>query len=301
MKVGFIGTGDMGNPMAINVVKAGYDTVVNTRRQFRAQNILDAGASWAETARELGEQCEVVFTALPGPKQFEDVLTDPQNGLLAGLKPGSAIFDTTTNSPVVVKKVAELCQSKGVQLLDSPISGGSTGAAAGTLTFMVGGDRATFEKYLPVLEAMGKNLFHLGDVGTGCMAKLITQYVGYCNLITAAEGMLTGAKAGLDLGTLYKIMPVSAGSFRAFEPFFKMILQRDFGTEETGGVDMIAKDLMLGNELAEAVGAPHRMGEWAYAQYKKAQEEGLGGYALWAAVKPLEEMAGAEIKGEIKE
>ena len=301
MKVGFIGTGDMGNPMAINVVKAGYETIVNTRRQFRAQNILDAGAGWAESARALGEQCEVVFTALPGPKQFEEVLTDPENGLLAGLKPGSAIFDTTTNSPFVVRKVAELCQSKGVHLLDAPISGGSVGAAAGTLTFMVGGDKAVFEKYLPVLESMGKNLFYLGEVGTGCMAKLVTQYVGYCNLITAAEGMLTAAKAGLDLGTMYKIMPVSAGSFRSFEGFFKMILQRDFGTEETGGVDMIAKDLMLGNELAEAVGAPRRMGAWAYELFHQAQEQGMGDYSLTAIARILEGEAGVELKADLSQ
>ena len=246
MKVGFIGTGDMGNPMAINVVKAGYETIVNTRRQFRAQNILDAGAGWADSARELGEQCEVVFTALPGPKQFEEVLTDPENGLLAGLKPGSAIFDTTTNSPFVVRKVAELCQSKGVHLLDAPISGGSVGAAAGTLTFMVGGDKAVFEKYLPVLESMGKNLFYLGEVGTGCMAKLVTQYMGYSNFVTTLEAMIVAAKAGLDLGTMYKIVPVSAGGTRFFEPMMKSVLSRNMG-EGSGGVDMIAKDLMLGN------------------------------------------------------
>jgi len=298
MKVGFIGTGDMGNPMAINVVKAGFDVVVNTRRKFRAENILEAGASWAETARELGEQCEVVFTALPGPKQFEDVLMDGETGLLAGLKSGSAIFDTTTNSPFVVRKIAAVCKGKGVQLLDSPISGGGTGAQQGTLTFMVGGDKATFEKYQPVIESMGKNLFYLGDVGNGCVAKLVTQYMGYTSLVAAAEAMLIAAKAGVDLATIYKIVPVSAGSFRMYEGFFRMIFSRQLG-EDSGGIDMIAKDLMLGNELAEAVGAPHDTGANAYAAFKRAQEMGLGELGLWMVVKALEEKAGLELKAAL--
>lgn len=300
MKVGFIGTGDMGNPMAMNTIKAGYDVTVNTRRRFRAENLIEAGARWAETARELGEQCEVVFTALPGPKQFEEVLMDPENGLLVSLKPGSAIFDTTTNSPSVVRNMAEVCQKQGAHLLDSPISGGNMGAQAGTLTFMVGGEKAVFDKYLPVLQAMGKNLFHLGEVGKGSMAKLVTQYMGYANFVTAVEAMITAAKAGLDLATVYKIVPVSAGAFRAYEPFFRTVFRREFGTEEAGGVDMIAKDLMLGNELAENVGAPHRMGQYAYDVFKRAQDMGLGGYLLMAAAQALEAEAGVELKADLE-
>lgn len=299
MKIGFIGTGDMGNPMAMNLIKAGFDVTVNTRRRFRAENLIEAGASWAETAREL-EDCEVIFTALPGPKQFEEVIIDPQIGLLGVLKPGSAIFDTTTNSPDLVRRIAEECQKRGVYLLDSPISGGSMGAEAGTLTFMVGGDKSIFEKHLPILQAMGKNLFYMGDVGAGCAVKLVTQYMGYSNLVTAYEAMLIAKKAGLDLSTVYNVVPVTAGNFGLYQNFFRGIFGRNFGTPEAGGVDMIAKDLMLGNELAEAVGAPHRMGQNAYNVFKQAQEEDLGGYVLTASVKVLEAEAGEELEAKLE-
>ncbi|HZP25430.1 MAG TPA: NAD(P)-dependent oxidoreductase, partial [Dehalococcoidia bacterium] len=210
------------------------------------------------------------------------------------------IFDTTTNSPELVRRIAAECQKTGVYLLDSPISGGSMGAEAGTLTFMVGGDRAIFDKYQPVLQAMGKNLFYMGDVGAGCAVKLVTQYMGYCNLVTAFEAMLMAKKAGLDLATVYNVVPVSAGNFGLYQAFFRGVFSRNFGTPEAGGVDMIAKDLMLGNELAEAVDSPHRMGANAYAVFKKAQEMDLGGYVLTAAVQPLEQEAGAELEAKLE-
>jgi len=298
MKVGFIGTGRMGNPMAMHLLQAGFDVVVNELLRPRSENLLAAGAAWAESARELGEQCEVVFTSLPGPKQFEEVLTDTKTGLLAGLKPGGAIFDTTTNSPFLVRKIAEACQQRGVHLLDAPVSGGSIGADAGTLTFMVGGDKTTFDKYQPLLEAMGTNLFHLGEVGQGCAAKLVTQYIGYTNFITAAEALLVARKAGLDLATMYKVVPVTVAAFGYFELMFRSVLSRNLG-EGTGSVNTITKDLMLANELAQYVDSPHEMGLRAYGLLKATQERGMGDYGLTTVVQLLEEEAGVELKAEL--
>jgi 2-hydroxy-3-oxopropionate reductase len=127
---------------------------------------------------------------------------NPRTGILAGLKPGSAYIDMTTNAPRVARSLAEVCRARGVEMLDAPVSGRTP-----TMTIMVGGNAATFTTYRPLLECMGRNIFYVGPTGSGCIAKLVTQYLGYSNFVTALEGLLIGAKAGIDLGILAQIGP----------------------------------------------------------------------------------------------
>ncbi|TMJ45439.1 MAG: NAD(P)-dependent oxidoreductase, partial [Alphaproteobacteria bacterium] len=170
---------------------------------------------------------EAVFTSLPGPREVESTVLDPATGILAGLSAGGAFIDMTTNAPSVARRIAEACHARGVEMLDAPVSGRPP-----TMTVMVGGPAPAFAKFRPLLEAMAGNIFHVGEAGAGCTAKLVTQYLGYTNFVAALEGMLIGAKAGIDLGVLARIVPLSAGASRTFDNVPRSVLS---GTFTAGG------------------------------------------------------------------
>jgi 3-hydroxyisobutyrate dehydrogenase-like beta-hydroxyacid dehydrogenase len=236
----------------------------------------------------VAEASEVVFTSLPGPAEVEQAAT----GILAGLTSGGGYVDMTTNAPGVVRRIAEACRARGVGMLDAPVSGRPP-----AMTIMAGGDAATFAAYRPLLAAMGRNIFHVGEIGAGCIAKLVTQYLGYANLIVALEGMLIGAKAGIDLGVLAQIVPVSAGASRTFDNIPRSVLA---GTFTAGGtLDIVAKDVHLACALAREVGAPAPSGMIADDMYQRAQAQGWGQLGFPIVAKILESMAGVELRAPV--
>lgn len=232
---------------------------------------------------------DVVFTSLPGPVGVERAGLDPATGILAGIRPGAAYIDMTTNAPDVFRRIAVACQSRGVAVLDAPVSGRPPG-----MTIMVGGDVATFTKYRPLLACMGRNIFHVGEMGAGCIAKLVTQYLGYTNFITAIEGLLIGAKAGIDLRVLAQIVPVSAGASRTFDNIPRAVFSGQFTSG--GTLDIVAKDVHLACELARQVGAPAHLGLIADDVLKRAQAQGWGQQGFPIAARILEAMAGVELR-----
>jgi 3-hydroxyisobutyrate dehydrogenase-like beta-hydroxyacid dehydrogenase len=219
----------------------------------------------------------------------EQGLLDPATGILAGLRPGGAYIDMTTNAPRVSRRLAEVCRTRGIAVLDAPVSGRPPG-----MTIMVGGDKATYTTYRPLLECMGRNIFYVGETGAGCIAKLVTQYLGYANFVTALEGLLIGAKAGIDLRILAQIVPVSAGASRTFNNIPWSVFNGEFTAG--GTLDIVAKDLHLACELAREVGVPAHMGLITDDTLKRAQAQGWGqqGYPIVARV--LEAMAGIELR-----
>ena len=291
MNLGFIGTGTMGNPMVRCLIDAGHHLTVHDVRREATTNLCEMGATWAESAREVALVSQAVFTSLPSPVEMETTVIDPDNGILAGLPTGGAYIDLTTNSPDVVRRISEVCLSQGIEMLDAPVSGRPP-----RMTVMAGGDATTFEKYRPVFENMAGNVFHMGEVGTGCATKLVTQYLGYSNFITALEGLLIGVKAGVDVGLLAQVVPVSAGASRVFDNIPRAVLTGEFTSG--GSLDIVAKDLRLACELAREVQAPARIGIIADDAFHRAQVLGWGqdGYPKVAMI--LEEMAGAELRGE---
>ena len=289
MRVGFVGTGTMGNPMARCLLDAGHHVMVHDLRREATTNLCDLGARWAESPRAAAEGSHAVFTSLPGPAEAEHAVLDPSRGILAGLKAGGAYVDMTTNAPDVVRRLAEACRARGVAMLDAPVSGRPP-----TMTIMVGGDAATFVMYQPLLACMGRNIFHVGEIGTGCVAKLVTQYLGYANFITSLEGLLIGARAGIDLGVLAQIVPVSAGASRTFDNIPRSVFN---GTFRAGGtLDIVAKDVHLACELARDVGAPAHMGVIADDLYQRAQAQGWGQLGFPIVARILEAMAGVELR-----
>jgi 3-hydroxyisobutyrate dehydrogenase len=289
MQLGFVGTGTMGNPMARCLLEAGHALTVYDIRRDATTNLSERGAQWADTPRAVAATSAVVFTSLPGPAEVEQAVLHPTTGILAGLHSGGAYIDMTTNAPSGFRKIAEACRARGVEVLDAPVSGRPPG-----MTIMVGGDAATFTKHRPLLECMGRNIFYVGETGTGCIAKLVTQYLGYSNFITALEGLLIGAKAGIDLRTLAQIVPVSAGASRTFDNIPRAVFSGEFTSG--GTLDIVAKDVHLACELAREVGAPAHIGLLTDDVLQRAQAQGWGQRGFPIVARILEAMAGVELR-----
>ncbi len=289
MRLGFIGTGTMGAAMAGCLIDAGHDLVIHDVRPEATEALRARGADAADNAAAAARQCEAVFTSLPGPAEVEATVLDPATGVLAGLSAGAAYIDMTTNAPAVARRVAAACRARGVDALDAPVSGRPP-----AMTVMVGGPASVFAKYRPLLEAMAGNIFHVGETGAGCTAKLVTQYLGYTNFVAALEGMLIGAKAGIDLGVLARIVPLSAGASRTFDNIPRSVLSGAFTAG--GTLDIVAKDLQLACDLAREVNAPGHLGLLAHDVLNRAQAQGWGPQGFPVAAKILEAMAGCELR-----
>ena len=289
MRLGFVGTGTMGAPMVSCLIDAGHELTVCDVRPTATATLAGRGAHEAGSPAEVARHSEVVFTSLPGPREVEHAVLDSAAGILAGLAVGGAYIDMTTNAPAVARRIAEVCSTRGVDVLDAPVSGRPP-----TMTVMAGGDPAVFTKYRPLLAAMAGNIFHVGEAGAGCVAKLVTQYLGYTNFVAALEGLLIGAKAGIDLAQLARIVPLSAGASRTFDNIPRSVLT---GTFTAGGtLDIVAKDLALACDLAREVAAPANLGLLAHDVLHRAQAQGWGQEGFPVAARILEAMAGVELR-----
>jgi len=289
MRLGFVGTGTMGCPMALCLIEAGHELTVYDVRPAATGPLVAHGAHNAGSPAEVAGCCEVVFTSLPGPSEVEHAVLDSSNGILSGLAPGGGYIDMTTNAPGVVRRIAEVCRAHGVEMLDAPVSGRPP-----AMTVMAGGPASVFAKYRPLLAAMAGNIFHVGEAGAGCVAKLVTQYLGYTNFVAALEGMLIGAKAGIDLAQLARIVPLSAGASRTFDNIPRSVLTGAFTAG--GTLDIVAKDLALACDLAREVAAPAQLGLLAHDVLHRGQAQGWGQEGFPVAAKILEAMAGCELR-----
>jgi|SRR5579883_2757717 len=289
MRIAFVGTGTMGTPIASCLIAAGHQLTVHDRRPEATAALCARGARAADSAFAAAREAEAVFTSLPGPDEFEVAMLEPQTGILAGLSPGAVHIDLTTNAPKVIARVAEACRARGVELIDAPVSGRPP-----NMTVMVGASADAFARYGPLFEAIAANVFHVGPSGAGATAKLVTQYLGYTGFIAALEGMLVAAKAGIDLDTLARIVPVSAGQMRTFDNIPRSVLSRAFTAG--GTLDIVAKDVALACQLARDVGAPAALGALAADVYARAQAQGWGQQGFPVVARVLEAMAGIELR-----
>ena len=289
MRIGFIGAGTMGTPIAGCLLAAGHRLSVYDIRPAATAALAAQGGTVADSVGAASEGAEVVFTSLPGPSEVETVALDPDRGILARLRPGCTYIDLTTNAPRTIRLVAEAAARRGIAFLDSPVSGRPP-----NMTAMVGGAADDFARSKPLFEAIAKNVFHVGPSGAGCVTKLVTQYLGYTNFIAALEGLLIAAKAGIDLSVLANIVPVSAGQSRTFDTSARTVISRAFASN--GSLDIIVKDMDLAVSLAREVGAPATLGALAYDAYQRAQAQGLGEEGYPSVAKVLEAMAGVELR-----
>jgi 2-hydroxy-3-oxopropionate reductase len=213
MKVGFVGLGIMGKPMAKNLVKGGFDLVVSDLVKPAVDELVAMGATAAASAKELAEQCDIIVTMLPNSPHVKAVVMGP-NGVLEGAKKGTLLVDMSSIAPVASQEIAKACNEKGVEMIDAPVSGGDVGATNGTLAIMVGGSKANVDRALPVLEKMGSKITHCGEVGAGNITKLANQVIVGVNLIGVCEALALAKKAGANAETVFDaIKEGAAGSF----------------------------------------------------------------------------------------
>jgi len=259
-KLGFIGLGNMGKPMAINLVRAGYPLTVHDIRPEPVQELVKAGAKAASAPREVAESSEVVITIVTSSPHVEQIMFGP-DGVLAGLKKGNIIIDMSTIDPIVTRKVAAAAVEKGIEMMDAPVSGGPPKAADGTLSIMVGGKKEIFDRCQPILEVMGEKIFHVGEVGMGEVVKLANNLIGAVCSIAVCEGFLFGTKLGADPKTLFEVISASTGNcwfLQTRVPYPNVIPQSPANNDFAPGftTDLMAKDLGLIMSAAEATQIP---------------------------------------------
>ena len=290
MSVGFVGIGIMGSGMARNLVAKGHDVVVWNRTRERAEAIV--GASIAGSPREVAERCEVVAICVSDTPDVEAVLGGDA-GILAGLGEGSLVVDHSTISPSATHRFATLAAEKGAAWVDAPVSGGSEGAANGTLSIMVGGTDADVARARPIMEAYGTTITHVGPVGAGQQVKLVNQVLVVVTQLAVSEGLLLAEAAGLDLdATLSAVTGGAAGSWMLANRGPQMAV-RDWRPGFT--IDLQQKDLRLVLEAADELGVPLPGTALVFQLYRALQAQGLGAEGNHALVKALEELAGIEV------
>lgn len=298
MKVGFVGVGNMGNPMAANLQKAGHALQVHDIKREAAQNLLDAGATWANGPKEAATGVDSVFLSLPMPADVERVVLS-ENGVLTAINSGGIIVDMSTNSPTVVRSLAEKTKAKGVTFIDAPVSGGVRGARNATLAIMAGGDKAAYDKCEPLLKAMGANVFYCGDIGAGNVVKLVNNMLAFIQMMGAAEAVVLGKKAGVDPNILWQAVKASSGGSFVWESGTRAILRDKLAPTFT--IDLASKDISLATKLAEEFGVPLTMGKAAEGLILGYQTGGYAKEDVLATVKELEKQAGVTVRGTWKE
>ena len=273
VSVGFIGLGNMGNPMAVNVLKAGVPMTVFDRNPQTMENLVRSGAKAAASAKQVVESAEVVLTSLPGSPEVEEVYLAP-GGLVDLAKAGSVLVDLSSVLPSTPRKIEPHARARGVHYLEAPVSGGVTGARAATLAVMTGGDAAILERVRPILRAIGPNIYHVGAVGAGNTVKAINNMMACVNSLAMMEGMVLGVKAGLDLKTLYEIVKASSGNSNALAKAPRNLIPRNF--EPGFKVELMNKDLETFNTIARELHVPVSFSNIAQRYQQAALAAGFG-------------------------
>jgi 3-hydroxyisobutyrate dehydrogenase-like beta-hydroxyacid dehydrogenase len=295
--VGFIGLGTMGGRIAANILKAGYEVIVNDLHRQQAGHHLQAGAKWADTPRALAERSDVIFTSLPEPADVERVALGA-DGLIEGIKKGAAYFDLSTNSPAVVKRIHDAFAAKGAQMLDAPVSGGPSGAASGKMAIWVGGARAAFDKHKAVLDAMGDRAAYIGEIGTATVAKLVHNMSSYAVSCALAETFTLGVKAGVDPVALWEAVRQGVSGRRlTFDGLLEQFLPGKYDPPNFA-LKLATKDVALATGLGRELGVPMRICNLVYAEMIEASNRGWEGRDSRVVMLLAQERAGVKIAAD---
>ncbi|MBA7698264.1 2-hydroxy-3-oxopropionate reductase [subsurface metagenome] len=252
-KVGFVGTGIMGKPMALNLLKAGYRLTIHNRTRTKAEQLLTEGAVWAANPADVANRSDVVITCVTDTPDVRGVLLG-ESGVIAAARPGLICIDMSTISPAATKEMGQILEGKGVTLIDAPISGGEIGAIEGKLSIMMGGPKEAVEKVRPVMEVMGRTVSYCGPLGSGQMTKLANQIMVIHTIMSLAEGLAFAEKAGLDLETTLKVTSAGAAASHSLKALGPKVIAGDL--KPAFMVDLQQKDLRLVLEYAEQLKQP---------------------------------------------
>jgi 2-hydroxy-3-oxopropionate reductase len=288
VKVGFIGLGIMGRPMARNLMKAGYELVVHNRTPAKQDELVQEGARGASTPKEVGEQCDFVITIVNDSPDVERVVAGA-GGILEGVRKGALVIDMSTISPAVTRQLAASRAAKGASMLDAPVSGGDVGAIQGTLSIMVGGAAADFERAMPLFQAMGKKIVHMGDIGAGQITKAANQIVVAGVIAAVAEGLVLGSKGGVSPEKIIDVLSGGMAGNRVMEVKREKFLTHKF----TPGfrADLHHKDLGIALSAAREMGVVLPVTALLDQFYVAMNRKGWGGEDDSAMMRLIEDLS----------
>jgi 3-hydroxyisobutyrate dehydrogenase len=291
-RVGFIGLGIMGQGMARNLLKAGFELTVWNRTASRADDLVSEGAKRGESPAEVAANSDITVICVSDTPDVEAVVLD-ENGVIHGAKAGSLVIDCSTISPQVTREIAAKLAEKEIHMLDAPISGGSEGAAKGTLSIMIGGDAAQFERARGVFEAMGQTITHIGEIGSGQVVKLVNQVLVVGNCLAMCEALLLAQAGGVDLKKTFDAISKGAAGSWMFTNRAPQIIERDWRPGFM--VSLQQKDLRLVLDAADELGVPLVGTAMIFNLYRTLERMDLGHEGNHALIKALEHLAGFEV------
>ena len=295
MKVGFIGLGTMGSSMAMNAIRGGHELVVNDIRRESATAHLEAGAQWADTPRQVAEQCEIVFTSLPGPREVEAVALG-EDGLTEGLTEGKVYLDLSTSSPGLIRDIHAKFAERGIHVLDAPVSGGPEGARTRKLAVWVGGDEEIFERCKPALDAIGDKPYYVGPIGAGTVAKLVHNCAGYIIQTALAEVFTMGVKAGVDPLSLWLAVRQGAQGRRGvFERLPDHFLTGEYDPPDFA-LRLARKDIDLAVQVGREYDVPMRLASMSLQEMTEGLNRGWGDRDSRSPMMLQEERAGVQVR-----
>lgn len=294
-RLGFIGLGLMGRPMAHNLLKAGFPLTVYSRSPAPVEELAAAGAHAARSPREVAAAADVVITMLPDAPDVEAVLFGP-NGVIEAARPGLIVVDMSTVSPVATRRMAARLGEAGLAMLDAPVSGGTVGAEAGTLSIMVGGDEATFERCRPIFETLGKRITYMGPSGAGQLTKACNQIMTAGIYAVMSEALVLAAKGGLDPARVVEVLSSGAARCWALEVRAPKLLRRDLAPGFKASLQY--KDLNIVAEAARALGVPMPVTGVVRELYHAMIVAGDGDLDNSALITVLERLAGTEVRAK---
>jgi 2-hydroxy-3-oxopropionate reductase len=292
-RIGFIGLGGMGLPMAERVLAAGFDlvTTFHTRRE-PADHLASKGARILGSPEEIAREADVVITIVPADRELMEVATGPR-GLIHGLTQGKLLIEMTTALPATVRDLERALAPAGVAVLDAPVSGGVAGAVNGTLTIMAGGEKTVLDQCHPLLKAMGSKIVHVGGVGQGKVVKMVNQMMAAVHILTVGEAFALGVRCGADPATLYEVIKDSSGSSRMMEA--RMPMLRSGAFDPGFKLDLMKKDVNLALDSARSEGVPMLLGSVAGQILSAASAAGNGGADFAIAAQFLADLAGVRL------
>jgi len=293
-KVGFIGLGAMGGPMASNLVKHGFSLVVHDIDGTKVERLRARGAAAADSAADVAAVTERTICMVETTAQAEAVIAG-ERGIVQRARPGHVVACMSTIDPFVVRRLGDQLAARGIAMVDAPVSGGTERAASGELSIIAGGAADTVKACDDLFRAMGRNVFHVGALGQGLAMKLVNNMLVQVNTVAVAEALVLGVKAGLDPKTIYDVVRASTGTSFAFETRVPRILKRDFAPG--GTVDISFKDQELETAFAKQLGVPVFLANVSQQVYQMARAAGLNKEDGSAIVKVLERLAGVTVKG----
>lgn len=291
-RIGFIGLGIMGKPMALNLLAAGYTLTVYNRTRSKTVALEQAGAKLASSPQQVSENSDVIITMVSDSPDVQEIVLG-SHGILEGIRHNSIVIDMSTISPSMTKTLSQRLSEKGASMLDAPVSGSSWAAEDGTLSIMVGGDKEIFQKCLPIFETLGKTIVHIGPTGMGQVCKLVNQVIVAGTLASVCEGLLLGSKSGVDLENVFQAITGGAANSWQLENLGSRIIKRDFDPGFT--VKLMLKDQRLINQASEELELPMPVSSVARQFFYILAQKGLGEEGTQSYIKALEEIGGTEV------